>query len=55
MFEHKELVYAFYKERSFSKAAAKMLISQSTLSLMVKKAEKISGLLYLIENLILYL
>lgn len=43
MFEHKEYVYAVYKERSFSKAAEKMFISQSTLSLMVKKAEKNLG------------
>lgn len=43
MFEHREYVYAVYRERSFSKAAEKLFVSQSTLSLMVKKAEKALG------------
>ena len=43
MFEYREYIYAVYKEKSFSKAAEKLFISQSTLSLMIKKAEKRLG------------
>ena len=44
MFREMEYVYAVYKERSFTKAAQKMYISQPSLSAMVKKAEKKIGL-----------
>lgn len=43
MLEKMEYVYAVYKERSFSKAAKKMFISQPALSKMVKKAEQNIG------------
>lgn len=43
MFEYKEYIYAVYKHKSFSKAADSLFISQSTLSLMVKKAERLLG------------
>ncbi|MDR1766224.1 MAG: LysR family transcriptional regulator [Lachnospiraceae bacterium] len=47
MFENKEYIYAVYQEKSFSKAAAKLYISQPSLSLTVKKVEKrIGGLLF---------
>ena len=36
-------IYAVYKERSFSKAAQKLFISQSALSIMVKKTERKLG------------
>ena len=39
MLKEMEYVYAVYEERSFSKAAKKMFISQPALSNMVKKAE----------------
>lgn len=39
MFEHLEYVYAVYKERSFSKAADKLYITQPSLSAMIKKVE----------------
>lgn len=43
MLEKMEYVYAVYKERSFSKAARKMFISQPALSKMVRKAERSIG------------
>lgn len=43
MFEYRKYVYAVYKAQSFSKAAENLFVSQSTLSLMVKKAEKALG------------
>ena len=44
MFREMEYVYAVYQERSFTKAAQKMYLSQPALSAMVKKAEKKVGL-----------
>ena len=43
MFREIEYVYAVYQERSFTKAAQKMFLSQPALSAMVKKAEKKIG------------
>lgn len=43
MFENKEYVYAVYTEKSFSKAAEKLYISQPCLSAMVKKVEEKLG------------
>lgn len=37
MLTHKEYIYAIYQERSFSKAARKMYVSQPWLSSVVKK------------------
>lgn len=39
MFAHKEQIYEIYKERSFSKAAQNLYISQPSLSNMVKRTE----------------
>ena len=44
MFKEMNYVYAVYKEKSFTKAAQKLYISQPALSSMVKKAEKKIGL-----------
>lgn len=44
MFREMEYVYAVYQERSFTKAAEKMYLSQPALSSMVKKAEKKIGM-----------
>ena len=43
MFREIEYVYAVYQERSFTRAAQKMYLSQPALSAMVKKAEKKIG------------
>ena len=43
LFHEMEYVYAVYVYRSFSKAAESMFLSQSSLSLMVKKAEQRIG------------
>ena len=43
MFQGMDYVYAGYKERSFSKAAEKLFISQPSLSANVKREEKIIG------------
>ncbi|MDO4556403.1 MAG: LysR family transcriptional regulator [Lachnospiraceae bacterium] len=43
MFENKEYVYMVYQEKSFSKAAKKMYVTQPCLSAMVKKVEKKIG------------
>lgn len=43
MFHNKEYIYEVYKERSFSRAAANLYISQPSLSAMVKKAETAIG------------
>lgn len=43
MFHNMEYVYCIYKERSFSKAAEKLHISQPSLSAMVRKIEKQAG------------
>ena len=43
MLEKMEYVYAVYKEKSFSRAAKKMFISQPALSKMVRKAEQQIG------------
>lgn len=40
MTDHKEYVYAVYRERSFSKAAQKLFVSQPWLSAAVKKVEQ---------------
>ena len=39
IFAKKDLIYCIYQEKSFSKAAQKLFISQPSLSLMVKKLE----------------
>ena len=44
LFARRELVYAVYEERSFSKAAQKLFIAQPSLSLMIKKLEEKIGL-----------
>ena len=43
MFQGMEYVYEVYKERSFSKAAANLFISQPSLSANVKRIEKKIG------------
>ena len=43
MFHEMRYIYQVYKEKSFSKAAKKLYISQPSLSLMVKKAEERLG------------
>lgn len=43
MFENIDYIYCVYKEKSFSKAAEKLFISQPSLSLTIKKAEQILG------------
>lgn len=40
MLKHKEYIYAIYKERSFSKAAQKLYVSQPWLSSVVKRVEE---------------
>ena len=40
MFTHMDYIYEVYQERSFSKAAQKLFISQSSLSLTIKRAEE---------------
>lgn len=44
MFDHKEYVYRVYKEKSFSKAAESLYISQPSLSSTIKKAEHKLGI-----------
>lgn len=43
MFRNSEYIYTVYKEGSFSKAAEKLFIAQSSLSLTIKKAENRIG------------
>lgn len=43
IFNNKEYIYTVYKEKSFSKAAKKLYISQPSLSLTIKKVEKRIG------------
>ena len=43
LFKRKELIYTIYQEKSFSKAAQKLFISQPALSAMVKKVESEVG------------
>ena len=43
MFRNMEYVYSVYKERSFSKAAEKLHISQPSLSATIKKIEEQAG------------
>lgn len=43
MFAHADYVYAVYKERSFTKAAQKLYISQPSLSHTVSKLEERLG------------
>lgn len=43
MFQNMEYVYLVYKERSFSKAAEKLHIAQSSLSAMIQKIEENAG------------
>ena len=43
MFDGKEYVYEVYEEKSFSKAAQKLYISQPALSTAIKKVEKKLG------------
>ncbi len=40
MFQYSEYVYAVYQEKSFTKAAARLFVSQPALSAMIKKAEE---------------
>ena len=40
MLNYKEYIYAIYQERSFSKAAQKLYVSQPWLSSVVKKVEQ---------------
>lgn len=42
-FNRKELIYAVYQEKSISKAAQKMFISQPSLSIMIRKIEEEIG------------
>ena len=44
MFRWKDYIYEVYKERSFSKAAQNLYISQPSLSAKIKKAEEEIGL-----------
>ena len=44
MFQYGKYIYAVYKERSFSKAADKLFITQPSLSITIKKAESELGL-----------
>ena len=44
MFEYADYIYAVYKERSFSKAADKLFITQPSLSITIKKAETALGM-----------
>lgn len=44
MFQYADYIYAVYKNKSFSKAAEALFISQPSLSMTVKKAEKQLGL-----------
>ena len=44
MTNYKEHIYAVYQEKSFSKAAKKLYVSQPWLSATVKKAEQELGL-----------
>ena len=51
MFHSMQYIYEVYKERSFSKAAANLYISQPSLSAAVKKVEeKIGSKLYICEE-----
>lgn len=43
MFEYLDYIYAVYQEASFSRAAEKLYLSQSSLSLTIKKAEREIG------------
>ena len=43
MFKHMDYVYAVYEEKSFTKAAEKLYISQPALSSTIKKLEKDMG------------
>ena len=43
LFSKKDLIYSIYREKSFSKAAQKLFISQPSLSLMVRRAEEQIG------------
>lgn len=43
MFHNMNYIYTVYQERSFSRAAEKLYISQSSLSLTIKKAEERIG------------
>ena len=44
MTNYKEYIYAVYQEKSFSKAARKLYVSQPWLSATIKKAEEELGL-----------
>ena len=44
MFHYANYIYAVYRERSFSKAADKLFITQPALSIMIRKAEEGLGL-----------
>lgn len=44
MFQRKDYIYTIYREKSFSKAAGKLFISQPSLSAIIKKQEEEIGL-----------
>ena len=44
MFQNMDYIYEVYKEKSFSRAAKNLYLSQSSLSLTVKSAEKRIGM-----------
>lgn len=44
LFSKRDIIYAVYQERSFSKAAQKLFISQPSLSVMIKKIEDDIGM-----------
>ena len=44
LFSHRQLIYAIYQEKSFSKAAQRLFIAQPSLSLTVKKLEQKIGM-----------
>ena len=54
MFQGMEYIYEVYKEKSFSKAAAALFISQPSLSANVKRVENLLAILFLIEAPNLY-
>ena len=49
MFVWKKYVYEVYKERSFTKAAQNLYISQPSLSARIKRLKRLSGNRYLTE------
>lgn len=54
MFQGREYIYEVYKEKSFSKAAAALFISQPSLSANVNVWKTVLAILFLIEAPNLY-